>query len=115
MAAQATSAQPAPPTDGAPPTTAASRAGKDASATTATPAERFELITRRLQETLGGDAIRAILEQGRHPKCYWGGCFCLPRQGLVADCGPLPCAACPMVFSLGFTFVVTSYGRVDVC
>lgn len=40
----------------------------------ATPAERFELITRRLQETLGGDAIRAILEQGRHPRCYWGAC-----------------------------------------
>ncbi|KAH8109095.1 tyrosine tRNA ligase [Phellopilus nigrolimitatus] len=38
----------------------------------ATPEERFELITRRLQEVLGADAIKAILAEGRHPKCYWG-------------------------------------------
>ncbi|KAI5122412.1 hypothetical protein M0805_002962 [Coniferiporia weirii] len=36
------------------------------------PEERFDLITRRLQEVLGGDAIKAILAEGRHPKCYWG-------------------------------------------
>ncbi|THH14200.1 hypothetical protein EW146_g6115, partial [Bondarzewia mesenterica] len=34
--------------------------------------ERFHLITRRLQEVLGGDSIKAILEQGKTPKCYWG-------------------------------------------
>ncbi|KZT20706.1 tyrosine tRNA ligase [Neolentinus lepideus HHB14362 ss-1] len=36
------------------------------------PAERFDLITRRLQEVLGGEAIKALLEQGQNPKCYWG-------------------------------------------
>jgi len=34
--------------------------------------ERFHLITRRLQEVLGGDSIKAILAEGRTPKCYWG-------------------------------------------
>ncbi|PAV14937.1 tyrosine tRNA ligase [Pyrrhoderma noxium] len=38
----------------------------------ATADERYELITRRLQEVLGGDTIKAILKEGRHPKCYWG-------------------------------------------
>ncbi|KAJ7641394.1 tyrosine tRNA ligase [Roridomyces roridus] len=38
----------------------------------ATPEERFELITRRLQETLGGDILKAILAEGRSPKGYWG-------------------------------------------
>jgi len=33
---------------------------------------RYELITRRLPEVLGGDAIKAILAEGRAPKCYWG-------------------------------------------
>ena len=33
---------------------------------------KFDLITRRLQETLGGDSIKAILAEGRTPKCYWG-------------------------------------------
>lgn len=33
---------------------------------------KFEIITRRLQETLGGDTIKAILNEGRNPKCYWG-------------------------------------------
>ncbi|KAK0568145.1 hypothetical protein OC861_002236 [Tilletia horrida] len=34
---------------------------------------RFELITRNLQEVLGGDSIRAILEKNeRSPICYWG-------------------------------------------
>ncbi|EAU81616.1 tyrosyl-tRNA synthetase [Coprinopsis cinerea okayama7 len=37
-----------------------------------TPEERYELITRRLQEVLGGDLIKGILAEGRHPKCYWG-------------------------------------------
>ncbi|KAG6877259.1 hypothetical protein C0993_009028 [Termitomyces sp. T159_Od127] len=39
---------------------------------TAAAEEKFELITRRLQEVLGGDAIKAILAEGRSPKCYWG-------------------------------------------
>ncbi|KAF8920311.1 tyrosine tRNA ligase [Mucidula mucida] len=34
--------------------------------------EKYELITRRLQEVLGGDQIKAILTEGRSPKCYWG-------------------------------------------
>ncbi|EMD35864.1 hypothetical protein CERSUDRAFT_84957 [Gelatoporia subvermispora B] len=34
--------------------------------------EKYELITRRLQEVLGGDSIKAILAEGRTPKCYWG-------------------------------------------
>lgn len=33
---------------------------------------RFELITRRLQETLGGEIIKGVLAEGRSPKCYWG-------------------------------------------
>ena len=37
-----------------------------------TPEERFDLITRRLQEVLGGDSIKAILAEGRAPKGYWG-------------------------------------------
>ncbi len=36
------------------------------------PEKRYDLIVRRLQEVLGGDAIKAILAEGRHPKCYWG-------------------------------------------
>ncbi|TFK64443.1 tyrosine tRNA ligase [Pluteus cervinus] len=38
----------------------------------ATPDEKYEIITRRLQEVLGGDSIKAILAEGRSPKCYWG-------------------------------------------
>ncbi|KAH9840674.1 tyrosyl-tRNA synthetase [Rhodofomes roseus] len=34
--------------------------------------QKYDLITRRLQEVLGGDTIRAILAEGRAPKCYWG-------------------------------------------
>ncbi|KAG7451145.1 tyrosine tRNA ligase [Guyanagaster necrorhizus] len=34
--------------------------------------EKYELITRRLQEVLGGDLIKSILADGRSPKCYWG-------------------------------------------
>ncbi|KAJ3795094.1 tyrosine tRNA ligase [Lentinula aff. detonsa] len=30
------------------------------------------MITRRLQEVLGGEAIKAILQEGRTPKAYWG-------------------------------------------
>jgi len=41
----------------------------------ATPDEKYELITRRLQEFLGGDTIKKILDEGRQPKCYWGMCM----------------------------------------
>ncbi|ESK98215.1 tyrosyl-trna synthetase [Moniliophthora roreri MCA 2997] len=34
--------------------------------------EKYELITRRLAEVLGGDSIKTILAEGRTPKCYWG-------------------------------------------
>ncbi|KIP02316.1 hypothetical protein PHLGIDRAFT_16625 [Phlebiopsis gigantea 11061_1 CR5-6] len=33
---------------------------------------KFDLITRRLQEVLGGESIKAILAEGKTPKCYWG-------------------------------------------
>ncbi|KAG8703110.1 hypothetical protein FRC08_003072 [Ceratobasidium sp. 394] len=39
---------------------------------TASSEARFEIITRNLQEVLGGDIIKAILDEGRNPKCYWG-------------------------------------------
>jgi len=38
----------------------------------ATPEEKYELITRRLQEVLGGDSIKAILAEGRQLRGYWG-------------------------------------------
>ncbi|KAJ7207998.1 tyrosine tRNA ligase [Mycena pura] len=34
--------------------------------------EKYDLMTRRLQEVLGGDIIKAILAEGRSPKGYWG-------------------------------------------
>ncbi|KAK0528133.1 hypothetical protein OC834_004157 [Tilletia horrida] len=37
------------------------------------PEAKFELITRNLQEVLGGDSIRALLEKNERPlSCYWG-------------------------------------------
>ncbi len=38
----------------------------------ATVDEKYELITRGLQEVLGGDIIKAVLAEGRAPKAYWG-------------------------------------------
>lgn len=38
----------------------------------ATPDEQYHLITRRLDEVLGGETIKALLVQGKTPKCYWG-------------------------------------------
>ena len=38
---------------------------------------KYELITRRLNEVLGSDWIKAILAEGRNPKCYWGECSML--------------------------------------
>lgn len=37
-----------------------------------TAAEKYELITRNLQETLNGQIIKEILEKGGSPKIYWG-------------------------------------------
>ncbi|KAL6299166.1 tyrosyl-tRNA synthetase [Sparassis latifolia] len=34
--------------------------------------QKYNLITRRLQEVLGGDGIKAILAEDKAPKCYWG-------------------------------------------
>ncbi|KDQ09705.1 hypothetical protein BOTBODRAFT_116836 [Botryobasidium botryosum FD-172 SS1] len=34
--------------------------------------EKYDLVTRNLQEVLGGDIIKEILASGKHPKCYWG-------------------------------------------
>jgi len=42
---------------------------------TGTAVERYELITRRLQEVLGADNVKAILAEGGTPKCYWGQSF----------------------------------------
>jgi tyrosyl-tRNA synthetase len=48
--------------------------------------ERFALITRRLQEVLGADQIKAILaEEGRVPKCYWGAPASPAHVGVCAD------------------------------
>lgn len=35
--------------------------------------ERFELITRGLQEVTSGDIIRKLLADGEVPRLYWGG------------------------------------------
>ncbi|KXN83767.1 Tyrosine--tRNA ligase, cytoplasmic [Leucoagaricus sp. SymC.cos] len=40
--------------------------------TMTTPEEKYELITQRLAEVLGGDILKAILAEGRSPKAYWG-------------------------------------------
>lgn len=37
-----------------------------------TPEERYALITRDLQEVLGGEAILEMLKQGKTPSLYWG-------------------------------------------
>ena len=34
--------------------------------------KKFEMMTRRLQEVLGGDLIKRILADGKAPKGYWG-------------------------------------------
>ncbi|KAJ8092155.1 hypothetical protein PM082_023982 [Marasmius tenuissimus] len=34
--------------------------------------EKYELITRRIEEVLGGDLIKSVLIEGRAPRCYWG-------------------------------------------
>ena len=38
-----------------------------------TPHKRYELITRGIEEVIGGDLIQKILEENERPlKCYWG-------------------------------------------
>lgn len=41
--------------------------------TALSPQKRYELITRGIEEVIGGDAMMQILEAGERPlKCYWG-------------------------------------------
>lgn len=51
---------------------------------------KYETITRRLQEVLGADAIKAILAEGRSPKCYFGtipsDCYCSYNLFTARDC-----------------------------
>lgn len=42
--------------------------------------EKYHLITRRLEDVLGGEAIKALLVQGKTPKCYWGMYHCQLRS-----------------------------------
>ncbi|CAE6511056.1 unnamed protein product, partial [Rhizoctonia solani] len=44
----------------------------DSTIMSVSPETRFELITRNLQEVLGGDIIKSVLDEGKTPKCYWG-------------------------------------------
>jgi hypothetical protein len=37
--------------------------------------ETYNLITRNLQEVLGGEIIKDLLVQGKTVKCYWGAFF----------------------------------------
>lgn len=37
---------------------------------------RYDILTRRLQEVLGGDIIKQILAEGKTPKGYWGESEC---------------------------------------
>ncbi len=39
--------------------------------TALTPTQKFQLITRNLQEHLGGDRMKAVLEE-RELNVYWG-------------------------------------------
>lgn len=34
--------------------------------------KKYDLITSRLQEVLGGTQLKSILAEGRAPRCYWG-------------------------------------------
>ena len=41
--------------------------------TSFSPEEKFDLITRNLQEVLGAEQIKTILaDEARTLKCYWG-------------------------------------------
>lgn len=47
----------------------------------ATQQATFDLITKDLQETLGGDLIKAKLEKEEVIKCYWGESWCDAEVG----------------------------------
>jgi len=34
--------------------------------------EKYDILTRRLQEVLGGEILKQILSEGKIPKGYWG-------------------------------------------
>lgn len=44
---------------------------------------RYNLITRGLQEVIGGEIIQQILAEGRTPKCYWGTAPTGRRMGMA--------------------------------
>ena len=46
---------------------------------------RYNLITRGLQEVIGGEIVQQILADGRTPKCYWGTAPTGRRMGMA--CG----------------------------
>jgi hypothetical protein len=56
------------------------------SAATFSAEEKYELMTRNLQEVLGGDKIKAILAKGETVKCYWGKYMFMPNSNL--SCNP---------------------------
>lgn len=33
---------------------------------------RFDLVTRDLEEKVGDEDLKALLQKGEHPKIYWG-------------------------------------------
>ena len=45
--------------------------------------DKYDLITRRLQEVLGGDSIKNLLKDGKTPKCYWGAVRVSARRTLL--------------------------------
>ena len=44
---------------------------------------RYNLITRGLQEVIGGEIVQQILAEGRTLKCYWGTAPTGRRMGMV--------------------------------
>ena len=48
--------------------------------------ETYDLITRDLQETLGGDIIKKILTEGKTVKCYWGESLFDLGRGWILSC-----------------------------
>jgi tyrosyl-tRNA synthetase len=42
--------------------------------------ERIALIKENLQEVLNFDIIEKVLDEGRHPKIYWGKLNCLEAR-----------------------------------
>lgn len=46
---------------------------------------RYNLITRGLQEVIGGEIVQQILAEGRTPKCYWGTAPTGRRMGMRVE------------------------------